>query len=88
MNKIQNYCNKIKEAAIKNDCWTCECLQGFIAQLLIDLKDEDIPELEKLIKDTSLLHSCLGCDPCPPGALFTEYLKNKKLLTPPPPSRG
>jgi hypothetical protein len=82
MNKIQNYCNKIKEAAIINDCWTCECLQGFIAQLLIDMKDEDILELEKLIKDSSSLHSCLGCDPCPPGALFTEYLKNKKPLIP------
>ena len=78
MNKIQNFCNKIKKTAIKNDCWTCECLQGFVTQLLIDLKNEDIHELKKLIIDTPL-HSCLGCDPCPPGALYTEYLKNKKL---------
>jgi len=79
MNKIQNFCNKIKKATIKNDCWTCECLQGFVTQLMIDLKGEDIHELEKFIIDTSPLHSCLGCDPCPPGELFTEYLKNKKL---------
>ena len=77
MNVKENkkYYQKIKKAAIKDDCWTCECLQGLITQLLIDLKNEDVSELEALIKDKSSLHPCLGCDPCPPGEVFTEYLK-------------
>ncbi len=79
MNQIDKYCKKIRESAIKNDCWTCDCLQGFITQLLLDLEKDDVSELKELIKEKSLLHSCLGCDPCPPGELFTEYLK--KLLT-------
>lgn len=78
MSKIENYCKKIRKAAIKNDCWTCDCLQGFITQLLIDLEREDTSELKKLLKDKQFLHSCLGCDPCPPGELFTKYLRNKK----------
>jgi len=75
MNQIDEYCKKIRESAIKNDCWTCDCLQGFIVQLLIDLEKDDVSKLEELIKEKSSLHSCLGCDPCPPGELFTEYLK-------------
>jgi len=78
MKKIEKYCKKIKKSAVKNDCWTCDCLQGFITQLLIDLEKEDVSELKKLLKDKQFLHSCLGCDPCPPGALFSKYLKTKK----------
>ncbi len=78
MNQIDKYCKRIRRSAIKNDCWTCDCLQGFITQLSIDLEKEGVAELKKLIKERKLLHSCLGCDPCPPGELFTKYLKNKK----------
>lgn len=78
MTKIEDFCKTIKESAIKNDCWACECLQGFIIQLLIDLEGKDVSELKKLMKNKQFLHSCLGCDPCPPGELFTKYLKDKK----------
>jgi hypothetical protein len=77
MNKIEKQCKIIRESAIKNHCWTCDCLQGYVMQLLIDLEKEDVTELKKLMKDRQLLHSCLECDPCPPGELFTKYLKNK-----------
>jgi hypothetical protein len=77
MNKIEKHCKIIRESAMKNDCWTCDCLQGYVMQLLIDLEKEAVTELKKLLQDRKLLHSCLGCDPCPPGELFTEYLKNK-----------
>ena len=80
MNRIDKYCEEIRSSAIKNDCWTCDCLQGFITQLLIDLEEDDVSKLKELIEERSLLHSCLGCDPCPPGELFTEYLK-QQLLT-------
>lgn len=78
MNKIEGFCKKIEEFAVKHDCWTCDCLQGFITQLLIDLEQENVAELKKLLKDTQFLHSCLGCDPCPPGELYSKYLRNKK----------
>lgn len=73
---VHEICEKIKKSAVRDECWTCECFQGFVTQLMIDLEVEDPLELEQLSKDKSLLHSCLGCDPCPPGNLFQEYLKN------------
>jgi hypothetical protein len=77
-NRVQEFCEKIEEAAVKEACWTCECLQGVIAQLLMDLEEEDISELEKRVRDREALHSCLGCDPCPPGELLAEYLRNRE----------
>ena len=78
MNQIEKYCKKIREFAIKNECLTCECLQGFISQLLMDFRKEDVSKLKKCLKDKRFVYSCLGCDPCPPGEFFAEYLKNKK----------
>jgi len=30
---------------MKNDCWTCSCLQRYVMQLVIDLKNEAVTEL-------------------------------------------
>ena len=80
MKKSDAYCGKIKEAAIKEKCWTCDCLQGFVTQLMIDAEKngEETAELKKLLTDPRRLHSCLGCTPCPPGALFAAYVKKQK----------
>ncbi len=77
MDNIRKYCEIIKKAAIKKECWTCECLQGFITQLTLDAGEQDICEVKTFLVDKHTLHSCLGCNPCPPGEEFTKYLKKK-----------
>lgn len=56
-------------------CTTCECYLGYLTQLEID-SDESIDEIFAPYKpERSQVHSCLGCDPCPPADLFAGYLQ-------------
>lgn len=59
------------------ECATCECYLGFLAQLELD-GDQEIREYLAALKPSrENIHSCLGCDPCPPGILYTDYLGKK-----------
>jgi hypothetical protein len=63
----------------KDECWSCECLQGYLIQLEMDAS-EDVTALTSPFKVArSEMHECLGCDPCPPGELHASYLRNKRL---------
>lgn len=73
--EVETQLAKLKEAAIKEECWSCDCLQGFITQLELDAA-EDVTHLSGPLKvPRDELHGCLGCEPCPPAALFAEYIR-------------
>lgn len=59
------------------ECATCECYLGYLTQLELDAD----PEGQQYLQDTYLprdqVHSCLGCDPCPPGILYANYLRRR-----------
>lgn len=62
----------------RDECRTCDCFQGFLTQLEIDA-EEDVSVIlcpHKEVKEK--MHGCLGCDPCPPGAAFADYLKKRQ----------
>ncbi len=70
---------RLKESASREECAACDCFQGFLAQLELDAAG-DITELTDPLKcPRERMHRCLGCDPCPAGALFTEYLWRKMV---------
>lgn len=58
-----------------SECQTCECFLGYIAHLEIAADPIGKAYLEALKPNRSEIHSCLGCDPCPPGDQFTAYLR-------------
>jgi hypothetical protein len=60
------------------ECETCECYLGYLSQLQLDSVKETRQILAQLQPDRNELHSCLGCDPCPPGDHFAEYLRAKQ----------
>ena len=65
-------------------CSTCECFLGYLAKLRIDSDpaDKDLFLPFKVKRED--MHHCLGCDPCPPGDLYAEYIKknqNSNLIT-------
>ena len=54
----------------REECWTCDCLQGLLTQLDID-GNPDVAGVLRSLKGPAVgMHGCLGCDPCPPGAVF------------------
>ena len=66
---------RLKESVEKQECWSCDCLQGLITQIELD-SAEDVTHLTApFVVAHEKMHACLGCDPCPPGALFADYIR-------------
>ena len=63
------------------DCNACECFHGYLAQLRIDSDSADKDLFTPYKINRNDMHHCLGCDPCPPGDLYAEYMKKKQLAT-------
>ncbi len=64
------------------ECHTCECFLGYLTRLELDA-EQDLQALFSPYKpDKAFIHSCLGCDPCPPADAFASYLKAKNLIDP------
>lgn len=59
---------------------TCDCFQGFITQLELDAGEDvsDVTSAWKASRDQ--MHGCRGCDPCPPGSAFAEYIMETQGL--------
>jgi hypothetical protein len=67
------------EASVAHDvCYTCECFLGYLAQIRIDSHPADQDLFLPFKVDRSEMHGCLGCDPCPPGDLYAEYMKKRQ----------
>ena len=69
---------QLKETVPRRECWSCECLQGFIAQLELDAAEPAKPLLEQYKAEPSQVCDCLRCEPCAPAELFAEYLLQKR----------
>ncbi len=62
-------------------CLTCECFLGLTAQLSVDADGEGKLLLGDYKVERGVMHSCLGCDPCPPGNQYTDYMREKRAST-------
>ena len=68
---------KLRACVRHEPCWTCDCLQGLLTELELDA-DEDVSDLTAPLKVPSAeMHGCLGCDPCPPGQAYADYLRGR-----------
>ena len=60
------------------ECSSCDCFHGFLVQVELDAA-EDVSDLTGRFKvSREEMHGCLGCDPCPPGSLFADYLRRQQ----------
>lgn len=72
---VKELIKKAEDSFRHEECRNCECYLGYITQLRIDSDPEAKEFLAGYIPPKEQIHSCLGCDPCPPGILYSNYLK-------------
>ena len=73
--------NQAKESFPHEACRECECFLGYVARLKVDAGGEGKDLFAAYQIERSRIHSCLGCDPCPPGDLFAEYVRQNQKVT-------
>lgn len=81
IDQISKIIHKAESSFRHEECATCECYLGFLTQLEIDADQEGRLFLKDYMPPREEIHACLGCDPCPPGILYTDYLRKKAAGT-------
>ncbi len=75
VNDVQALLARLREAQARPECRSCDCLQGFLAQLEMDADPAAAALIAPLKVASREMHGCLGCEPCPPGAAYADYLQ-------------
>lgn len=63
-----------------DDCYTCECFLGYLFRLELDSEPAFKEIAAEFKPPRELMHSCMGCDPCPPADHFAAYIKQKNTF--------
>jgi hypothetical protein len=76
--EVQVLLARLEAQVERPECWSCECLQGFIAQLALDARDEAKPLPARYKRTPREVQRCRGCEPCAPAEIFAEYLVRRR----------
>ena len=74
--QVTTLINNAIDAFHHEECATCECFLGYVTQLEMDSDKSSQQFLNRHKPNRKEIHSCLGCDPCPPGDHYAEYLRD------------
>ncbi len=74
-NEVAAVVKRLREAVRHKQCWTCDCLQGLLTQLEIDAEEDVSDIVDPLKVQSERMHGCMGCEPCPPGGVYADYLR-------------
>ena len=77
VSEIRDFLTEAEETFRHDECKTCECFLGYIAQLEIDSGPDGRAFLQEYQNPQGEIHTCLGCDPCSPGILYSNYLRKR-----------
>jgi hypothetical protein len=84
---IEKTWQSLQPALAKEKCVGCECLQGALVELKLALEDlpADVSQAELLTEVETALHrgephACLGCEPCNPGDILTNFYRKRQAL--------
>ena len=74
---IQSTLDETVQSFPHQACQTCECFLGLVAQFhsQADAKGKEILIAYKVQRNE--IHACLGCDPCPPGDRYADYVSSR-----------
>lgn len=76
--EVEAFLTRLRQEMPRPECWSCECMQGFLAQLELDAADDARVLVAEHRMSPGEAHRCLGCEPCPPADIFAEYLMRKR----------
>lgn len=79
---IQTFLAVASDSFPHDACLTCECFLGYVTRLRVDSDKESQDLIAEYRVERNTMHSCLGCDPCPPGDLYAEYVRKHKPNSP------
>ena len=75
---VEALLDRLQGEVTRPECWSCECLTGFVAQMAVDAAQKAKPLLAKYKVPLAQIRACTGCEPCPPATIFAEYLMRKR----------
>lgn len=75
LSQVKALINDVVDAFPHEACSTCECFLGYVTQLKMAADPSGQDYLESFRPSRVKIHSCLGCDPCPPADHLAEYLR-------------
>ena len=59
-------------------CLTCECFLGYVVRLRLDSDESSRDLIDEYRVERINMHGCLGCDPCPPGDSYADYIRKNQ----------
>jgi hypothetical protein len=76
---------QVEQAFPHEACRTCECFLGYLARLTIDSDPKEPGPAGSTVRsllsaykpERKEMHSCLGCDPCPPADHYAAYQRGE-----------
>jgi hypothetical protein len=80
MSKAKNLLDNAVAGFPHDDCYTCECFLGYLTRLELDSEPAFKKTAAEFKPSRELMHSCMGCDPCPPGDHYAVYVQQKNNL--------
>lgn len=78
VSKVKILLDNAIETFPHDECETCECFLGYVTQLTMESDESSRQLLDKFKSNREDIHSCLGCDPCPPGDHYAQYLLDNR----------
>jgi len=75
--EVQIFLEEAADSFPHGACLECECFLGYVTRLRIDADATSLDLIREYQVERKSMHSCLGCDPCPPGDLYAAYVRKK-----------
>ena len=76
--EVQTFLEEAADSFPHDACLTCECFLGYVTRLRVDSDESSRDLIDEQQVERKNMHSCLGCDPCPPGDLYAEYVRKRQ----------
>ena len=76
--EVQTFMEEAADSFPHDACLTCECFLGYVTRLRVDSDESSRDLIDEHQVERKNMHSCLGCDPCPPGDLYAEYVRKRQ----------